>query len=149
MGCRATSAGDVYADDSLPIAYRERGITPGDYYYAIQGRPGYGPQVKTLSEMVARLAELPLITEPGTVYLYSVAYDVLGLSSERVSGNSFDAYCREQIFDPLKMASSGFRVPASQANRLTTNYEVSLRLTAGNRVCSCDRPRSWLAAGVS
>jgi CubicO group peptidase (beta-lactamase class C family) len=108
----------------LPSTYRERGITPGDY--GIRGaRPGYGPQVKTLSEMIARLAELPLAADPGTAYQYSVGYDVIGLIIERVSGTSLEAYFREQIFQPLKMTSSGFQVPASQAARLTTNYEAS------------------------
>lgn len=57
----------------LPTVYRQRGITPGDYYYAIQGRPGYGPQVKSLSAMIARLAELPLAADPGTAYQYSIS----------------------------------------------------------------------------
>jgi CubicO group peptidase (beta-lactamase class C family) len=110
--------------DLLPSTYRERGITPGDY--GIRGiRPGYGRQVKTLSEMIARLAEVPLAAEPGTVYQYSVGYDVMGLIIERVSGTSVEAYFREQIFKPLKMTSSGFQVPATQAARLTTNYEAS------------------------
>jgi CubicO group peptidase (beta-lactamase class C family) len=109
----------------LPTIYRERGITPGDYYDGTQGRPGYGPQAKDLSEMIARLAELPLAADPGTVYQYSVGYDVMGLIIERSSGTSLEAYFREQIFEPLKMTSSGFQVPASQAARLTTNYEVS------------------------
>jgi CubicO group peptidase (beta-lactamase class C family) len=110
--------------DLLPTVYRERGITPGDY--GIRGvRPGYGPQVKTLSEMIARLAELPLVADPGTVYQYSVGYDVMGLIIERVSGTSLEAYFREHIFEPLKMTSSGFQVPTNQAARLTTNYEAS------------------------
>jgi CubicO group peptidase (beta-lactamase class C family) len=110
--------------DLLPTVYRERGITPGDY--GIRGvRPGYGPQVKTLSEMLARLAELPLLADPGTVYQYSVGYDVMGLIIERVSGTSLEAYFREHIFEPLKMTSSGFQVPTNQAARLTTNYEAS------------------------
>jgi CubicO group peptidase (beta-lactamase class C family) len=110
--------------DLLPTVYRERGITPGDY--GIRGvRPGYGPQVKTLSEMIARLAELPLVADPGTVYQYSVGYDVMGLIIERVSGTSLEAYFREHIFEPLKMTSSAFQVPTNQAARLTTNYEAS------------------------
>lgn len=109
----------------LPTIYRERGITAGDYYYAIQGRPGYGPQVKTLSEMIARLADLPLVSEPGTIYQYSIGYDVMGLVVARVSGKSLEAYCRERIFEPLKMTATGFQVPPDQAVRLTTNYEVT------------------------
>ena len=110
--------------DLLPTTYRERGITPGDYG-SRGARPGYGPQAKTLSEMIARLAELPLAADPGTVYQYSVGYDVMGFIIERVSGRSLEAYFREQIFAPLKMTSSGFQVRATQAARLTTNYEAS------------------------
>lgn len=109
----------------LPTIYRERGITPGDYYYGKQRRPGYDPQAKSLSEMIARLAELPLASQPGTIYQYSVGYDVMGLVVERVSGKSLEAYCRERIFEPLKMTSTGFQVPPDQAVRLTTNYEVT------------------------
>src|SRR5215207_8999748 len=72
----------------LPTVYRERGITPGDSYYGIQARPGYGPQVTSLTEMIARLAELPLAADPGTAYQYSIGYDVVGLIIERVSGKS-------------------------------------------------------------
>ena len=110
--------------DLLPSTYRERGITPGDY--GIRGvRPGYGPQVKTLSDMIARVADLPLAAEPGTAYQYSIGYDVMGLIIERVSGKSLEAYFREKIFEPLKMTSTAFQVPPNQAARLTTNYEAS------------------------
>jgi CubicO group peptidase (beta-lactamase class C family) len=109
----------------LPTVYRERGITPGDTYYGIQARPGYGPQVTSLPEMIARLAELPLAADPGTAYQYSIGYDVMGLIIERVSGKSLEAYFRRRIFEPLKMTSSGFQVPRNQAARLTTNYEAS------------------------
>jgi Beta-lactamase len=80
--------------DLLPTIYRERGITPGDYYYGTQGRAGYGPQAKNLSEMIAHLAELPLAADPGTVYQYSVGYDVMGIIIERISGKSLEAYFR-------------------------------------------------------
>jgi CubicO group peptidase (beta-lactamase class C family) len=125
----------------LPTIYKERGITPGDTYYTTQGRPGYGPQAKSLTEMVARLAELPLASDPGTTYLYSIAYDVLGLVVERASGTSFEAYCREKVFEPLKMTSTGFQVPRNQVDRLTTNYEES-----ASGLTPVDRPESsaWL-----
>jgi CubicO group peptidase (beta-lactamase class C family) len=124
----------------LPTIYRERGITPGDYQTQ-DVRPGYGPQAKTLSEMIARLAQLPLATDPGTAYQYSVGYDVLGHIIERVSGKSLGAYFRERIFEPLKMTSSGFQIPRNQAGRLTTNYE-----TSANGLVAIDRGESsvWL-----
>ena len=124
----------------LPTIYRERGITPGDIGLG-NARQGYGPQAKNLSEMISRLAELPLATDPGTAYLYSVGYDVVGHIIERVTGKSLEAYFRERIFGPLKMNSSGFQVTPIQAARLTTNYEVS----AGG-LTAIDRPESsaWL-----
>lgn len=56
----------------MPRVYRERGITPGNYYPFDRQRPGYGPQVNGLDEMVERLAGLPLSFEPGTKWLYSI-----------------------------------------------------------------------------
>lgn len=110
--------------DLLPSMYRQRGITPGDYGIR-KDRPGYGPQVRSLTEMVRRVAELPLAADPGTVYQYSMGYDTMGLIIERASGKLLEAYFRERIFEPLKMASTGFQVPPNQAARLTTNYEAS------------------------
>jgi CubicO group peptidase (beta-lactamase class C family) len=110
--------------DALPSAYRERGITPGNYGARLN-RPGYGPQAKGLADMISRVAELPLAAEPGTACQYSIGLDVMGLVIERVSGKSLDAYFRERIFDPLQMASTGFQVRAAEAERLTTNYNVT------------------------
>lgn len=80
---------------------------------------------------------MPLATDPGTAYLYSVGYDVIGHIIERVTGKSLEAYFRDQIFGPLKMNSTGFQVSSSQAARLTTNYEVS-----ADRLTAIDRPES-------
>ena len=106
----------------LPRAYRERGITPGNYYPAKLNQPGYGPQARGLTEMIDRLAELPLAFEPGTAWLYSVGADVLGAVIERIAGG-FEPFLRERLFTPLAMSSTGFQVPARDSERLTSNYE--------------------------
>lgn len=110
--------------DSLHALYRERGITPGNRGSRL-GRPGYGPQVWNLDEMVARVAELPLAYEPGTVLHYSIGFDVMGLVIERVTGKGYDAFLQERLFEPLDMRSTGFRVEAGNAARLTTNYDAT------------------------
>jgi CubicO group peptidase (beta-lactamase class C family) len=120
----------------LPTIYRERGITPGDIRLG-DARQGYGPQAKNLSEMISRLAELPLATDPGAAYRYSVGYDVVGHIIELVTGQSLEAYFRQRIFEPLKMNSTGFQVTPIQAARLTTNYEVS-----ADGLTPIDRPES-------
>lgn len=110
--------------DALHALYRERGITPGNFG-ARRRRPGYGPQVRNLDEMVARVAELPLAYEPGTVLHYSIGFDVMGLVIERVTGKGYDAFLQERLFEPLDMHSTGFRVEAGNAARLTTNYDAT------------------------
>lgn len=112
------------ATDAITTAFRARGITPGNYG-ARQNRPGFGPQVASLDQMVKRLAELPLFSDPGTAYRYAIGHDVMGLVIERVSGKPLDTFYRERIFAPLKMASTGLKVPAGATPRLTTNYDVT------------------------
>jgi CubicO group peptidase (beta-lactamase class C family) len=114
----------VRGTDALSTAYRARGITPGNYGEGLT-RPGYGPQAVGLDDMVKRLAEVPLTAEPGTVWRYSVGLDVMGLVIQRVSGKPLDAFARDHLFEPLKMASTDFQVPAAAVSRLTTNYTVT------------------------
>ena len=108
----------------LPRLYRERGITPGNYYSSRLNQPGYGPQANGLAEMVERLAGLPLAFDPGTRWLYSTGPDVIGAAIERIAG-SFGNFLRERIFEPLDMRSKGFHVAARDAPRLTSNYSVT------------------------
>jgi CubicO group peptidase (beta-lactamase class C family) len=133
-----TPASDSH--DVLHRVYRERGITPGNYG---PGRrlPGYGPQAESLDDMVARLAELPLAYEPGTVYHYSVGFDVLGLVIQRASGKRFDAFLRERLFAPLDMSSTGFQVDAKDIARLTTNYDATPGGVAGGKPRREDDPQ--------
>ncbi|MDI9334218.1 MAG: serine hydrolase domain-containing protein [Cytophagales bacterium] len=77
---------------------------------------------KTLAEKMHTLAELPLRFEPGTNWEYSVASDVLARLIEVVSGQSFDAFLRSRIFEPLGMADTGFVIPASEQHRLAALY---------------------------
>jgi CubicO group peptidase (beta-lactamase class C family) len=114
----------LHDTDALSAAYRIRGITPGNYGAGLK-RPGYGPQAVGLDDMVKRLADVPLAAEPGTAWRYSVGLDVMGLIIQRVSGKPLDVFAREQLFEPLMMASTGFQVPAAAVSRLTTNYTVT------------------------
>jgi CubicO group peptidase (beta-lactamase class C family) len=135
---------------ALPTAYRERGITPGNYGARLN-RPGYGPQARSLTEMVERVAELPLLCEPGTTYNYSIGLDVMGLVIERVTGKGFEVFLRERLFDPLDMSSTGFQVAPKNVARLTTNYNVTPEgLTPTDAAASSVwlRPPTLMAGGA-
>lgn len=103
-------------------AYLENGITPGIVSrFPIPGAPPSAPtpDIRTFSK---RLAKLPLIAEPGTKWSYSIALDLMGLVIETASGMDFEAFLKTRIFEPLKMTSSYFQVPANQTRRFVTNY---------------------------
>jgi len=76
----------------------------------------------SLDEFVGKLGKMPLVSQPGTEFNYSVGFDVLGLLIERVSGERFDAYCRDHIFAPLGMKDTGFDVPPEKMARLAKLY---------------------------
>ncbi|MFK4508098.1 CubicO group peptidase (beta-lactamase class C family) [Bradyrhizobium daqingense] len=75
-----------------------------------------------LSDMIDKLADLPLSYHPGEAWEYSVATDVLGRVVEVVSGQPLDAFFKARIFDPLGMTDTGFYVPEPQRGRLVALY---------------------------
>lgn len=110
-----------------PIAelYRERGLVPGQVSRAETPGAFRGTPAASLEEFADRLAEAPLVYQPGTRWSYSVSLDLLGRVIEVVSGQPFDSFLQDRIFDPVDMASTFFRVPESEVHRLTTNYLVA------------------------
>lgn len=55
-----------------------------------------------------RIARLPLVTQPGTLWRYGHSTDVLGRIIEIVSGKSLYQFLKQRIFDPLGMSSTMF-----------------------------------------
>ena len=75
-----------------------------------------------LKKMVERLGRIPLLYQPGTKWHYSIAADVLGRLIEVTSGQPFDVFLTERIFQPLGMIDTGFYVPVEKINRLAGMY---------------------------
>ena len=72
----------------------------------------------TLAEMVTKISKLPLANQPGEVWEYSAAVDVLGRVIEVVSGMDLDRFLEERVTKPLGMSSTGFYVRESDRDRL-------------------------------
>ncbi|MDG2523449.1 serine hydrolase [Caulobacter segnis] len=83
------------------------------------------PNDGTLDDMIAKLATIPLEYQPGTSWSYGVATDVLGYLVQVVSGQPFDVFLKERIFDPLKMVDTGFFVRPGQESRLPACYALT------------------------
>lgn len=75
-----------------------------------------------LSELVERLAQLPLAAQPGLHWRYGFAHDVLAQIVALVADQPFAQFLRERIFDPLGMDDTSFTVPAAQVARLAALY---------------------------
>ena len=60
----------------------------------------------------------PLMTDPGTRWEYGTNIDFVGKAVEAVSGKKLDAYLRDNIFTPLGMNDTGFKISDSMRKRL-------------------------------
>jgi CubicO group peptidase (beta-lactamase class C family) len=107
--------GLLFAPPTFPIvkALGELGLAPGP------PRPSTSPPP---DEWMRRLGSLPLMYQPGERWMYNTGSDVLGVLIARASGQTFDTFLRERLFEPLGMKDTDFSVPADKLDRLTTCY---------------------------
>lgn len=77
----------------------------------------------TLKEKMELLATQPLVHQPNTAFTYGLNTDVLGYLVEVVSGVSLDRFFRTNIFDPLQMNDTYFKIPQDKAGRLVSVSE--------------------------
>lgn len=82
----------------------------------------------SLDEWTKALAKLPLISQPGDKWNYSVGMDVLGRLVEVVSGMSYREFLKQRIFEPLEMYDTDFYVPAKKLDRFTVMYTPDAEL---------------------
>jgi CubicO group peptidase (beta-lactamase class C family) len=78
----------------------------------------------TLDTMIEGLAKIPLEFSPGEAFNYSVSTDVIGYLIGKISGQPFEQFLKERIFNPLGMSDTDFYVPADKAHRLAACYSA-------------------------
>ena len=101
------------------LTYGFYGSTPVDRRYLAANLLDYDAD---LSVMMTKLAEIPLVCQPGSDWVYSVSTDVLGRVVEVASGQPLDEFFRVRIFEPLDMRDTSFFVPADKLDRFAANY---------------------------
>lgn len=74
------------------------------------------------AEQVERLAAVPLAHQPGTVWEYSLASDLLGRVVEAAAGERLGDFLEKRLFGPLKMRDSAFHVPEPKRPRLAQAF---------------------------
>jgi CubicO group peptidase (beta-lactamase class C family) len=85
----------------------------------------------TLAEMAAKLAKLPLESQPGTHFRYGIQHDIQGYLVERISGQSFDRFLADRLFRPLGMVDTDFGVAPEKRERIAPlyAYDAQMKLT--------------------
>ncbi len=105
----------------------------------------------TTGEMLTRLGSIPLANQPGTVWEYSIATDVLGLLIERVTRKSLDVVLNELLFGPLGMKDTSWWVGADKRGRVAETLDSdSLKVTMLKGYRQFDNPvgKSYLKGGA-
>jgi len=125
-------------EEGIELSYTKREMTirhllthTSGLTYGLADRPVDGMYRKakvlesrtTIKDMVAKLAQIPLLYQPGAEWEYSVSTNVLGYLVEVISGKSFDVFLKERIFEPLRMVDTAFYVPKEEIDRFAANYQ--------------------------
>lgn len=95
---------------------------PLDEMYRAQQLGDFTTPPYDLAEGTVRLAELPLLFDPGTRWNYSMSTDVCGRLIEVISGQPLDEYLQERVLGPLGMVDTAFHAPESELGRCSTLY---------------------------
>lgn len=94
----------------------------------------------TLEQLVEKVAAVPLMADPGSIWIYGESTTVLGRVVEIVTGQPFDAYLQEHILNPLGMPDTAFHVPQDKVERLARIYQIARDGGALSKVPEMDVP---------
>jgi CubicO group peptidase (beta-lactamase class C family) len=117
--------------DSTALKKPARPVKLRDLLTHTAGVANYPPGVndvytrrnRTLAETALATALQPLQFEPGTRWSYSnPGIDTLGRVIEVVSGQSYEQFLQQRVFDPLEMKDTTFYPTEAHLKRLATTY---------------------------
>lgn len=120
------TSGSFYGsdNDTLWAIYTKNGITEG-----------FEERDILLADNIIKLAEMPLLHEPGEKFTYGLSIDILGRLIEIWSGQSLDKFLQKSLFDPLGMNNTYFYLPEDKYDRLVKVYK-----SAGDGIEPSDYP---------
>lgn len=78
--------------------------------------------LRSLEQFADSIAKLPLVFTPGSSWNYSAAIDVAGRVIEVASGKSLDRFLNDEIFAPLHMKNTSFRMRPDMESRVPILY---------------------------
>src|SRR5436190_15753024 len=105
------------------------GLESGSLGNRIGARVAPRDVTKTVGDWVSHLPAVPLDFQPGSQWTYSplAGMDTLGRIVEIVSGQPYDRFLKERLFDPLGMRDTSFAPSDDRKPRFVTLYNRSPR----------------------
>ena len=100
------------ADGASPVAK----LYPGGTVPPLEG---------TISAFIDRITKLPLAHQPGAAFEYSFSMDVLGAVVEKVSGQRLGEYLQANVWKPLGMPDTTFRLTDAMGPRLAQPFATN------------------------
>lgn len=97
--------------------YSQTHIKLGEAVDELEEKGGY-----TVREFTKRIAEVPLLFDPGSSWSYGYSHDVIGALIEVLSDMTFEEYLNEAIFKPLGIKDTSFFIEDSKRDRLARQY---------------------------
>ncbi len=85
-------------------------------YQSVTGTPG-------ITTCANAALTTPLLFDPGDRWEYGISIDWIGKMVETVSGQKLDRYFQDNIFGPLGMKDTSFKLSASQRARLASVHQ--------------------------
>lgn len=97
--------------------------TSGIPWYTISMIPK-GDEPDMLEKTVKKIVGIELHNQPGKKYEYAtINYDILGLIIEKITGQAFESYIKENIFSPLGLINTSIGEPLDKS-QLATGYKI-------------------------
>jgi CubicO group peptidase (beta-lactamase class C family) len=123
----------IFGDNAVKRAYRAADIFGGEFDNA---------------EFAARIAKLPLASQPGTAWDYSHSTDILGRVVEVVSRKSLYQFQKERILDPLGMVDTSYYVTdAAKHDRIAEPFTNDRVIVPGIELNNPRVAARWESAG--
>ena len=130
---------------TVGLTYEILGTEPIQRQYA-QAR--LASRERTNRAFSQALAAIPLMFEPGTVWEYSRATDLLGALVEVVSGQTLGAFLQDNILGPLGMADTSFVVPPDKHHRIAEPFAKDPDGGIAMRLIDLRQPAAMEAGGA-
>jgi CubicO group peptidase (beta-lactamase class C family) len=120
----------ILADMTRPPTMREVMSHTAGFGYGLSGNDPVNTAFRDqgvlasadLDEMMAKVAGIPLLFQPGERWSYSVSVDIQGYIVQKLSGQKLGDYMKANIFDPLGMNDTSFYVHEEQKPRFADVY---------------------------